>query len=383
MTETEAGSFCSSLPRGKRCARIRCGGRGNSMKCLSLDHNKADADVRRRAAFSSSRRAALSDGIAGGAVVLVTCNRTEIYFCAERENAERALVQTAPEAPPFSFYGEGDAEKHLFRLAAGLCSMLVGEDEILGQIRGAYEEARQNGRSKGMDDAFQAALACGKKVRAQTGISSYACSLATLAANAVFRFKEGEKRALVVGATGQIGASVLKNLVSGGVRVTATSRSHNFSAGVPDAECAPYAERYALLRGADAIVSCTASPHIVFEAEKTAKHCGDGRPRLFIDLAVPPDIDPRVGLLGNCRLLGIDGFRAAAEENNAKKRSAAEEAEKIAAGCLAEYFAGEAAKRCAARIAALGDDKRKAAYALKKSDPAAFCAYCRALEENG
>lgn len=344
------------------------------MKCLSLDHHKAGVAVRRRFAFSSAQRAALEAAFAGGGVALVTCHRTELYFNGEREEAERVL---SCGGAPFLYYEEGEAERHLFRLAAGLCSMLVGEDEILGQLRGAYEAARLSGHTRGLDAAFQAALACGKRVRSETKISSYACSLATLAADAVFRCKDGEKRALLVGGTGKIGAALLKNLLAGGVRVTATFRRRGAFAAAEGAAGVPYEARYACVAEADAVLSCTASPHTVFEAEKLAPYCADGKKRLFIDLALPPDIDERVGAWENCTLLGIDGFAAAAAENNRKKAAAAVQAEDIVSACLAEYFAAECAKKYAPYLEKLDERERRALYALRKSDPAAFIARCR------
>lgn len=350
------------------------------MKCLSLDHKKADVAIRRRVAFSSVQRAEIMKSLPQGAIALVTCNRTELYYRGNREDGEVALQAFARDCP-FVFYDEEEAEKHLFRLAAGLCSMLVGEDEILGQIRDAYGEARSLGSSRGLDAAFQSALSCGKRVREQTKISSFACSLATLAANEVFRFKPEGARVLLVGATGKIGSSVLKNLLACGACVTATSRRHGRRAEAAGAAAAPYEMRYDLLKEADAVISCTASRHTVFALEKTAEACKDGKNRLFIDLSVPPDIDEGVGSLAGCRLLGIDGFRAAAEENNAKKRAAAAEAESVVSVCLAEYFAGEYARRRAPFMKALSEEEKKKLYALRKRDPAAFCEYMRRAEE--
>ncbi len=351
------------------------------MRCLSLDHHRAGVAVRRAFAFSAAERAAAVRRFAGkgGCVALVTCNRTEFYFACSEEEAASLLGFGRAERALFSPI-EG-AEEHLFRLAAGLESMLVGEDEILGQLKNAYEESRLAGGAEGLHAPFQAALACGRRVRGETKISSFASSLATLAANEVFRFKSGEKRVLLVGATGKIGTSVLKNLLAKkDVRVVATSRRHGFCAAAEGAERADYEDRYKLLDGADAVISCTASQHIVFEAEKTAAALHGEKERLFIDLAVPPDIDPRVGGMRGCSLVDVDGFFAAAKENNRKKRAAAEAAEKIVAECLAEYLADEAARRLLPRLLRLPEGEKRAAFALRKADPARFLRYCERLE---
>ena len=343
------------------------------MQCFYLDHERAGIAVREKYAFSAGVRAALCAALsAGGCVPLVTCNRTELYFGGAAEEARRALSAFCDPAP-FTLCGEG-AERRLFLLAAGLLSMLVGEDEVLGQLRDSYEFARLRGATAGLDAAFQAALSCGKRVRAETGISSFACSVATLAANAVFSF--GAKQVLMVGATGKIGGAVLKNLLSAGVLVTATARSHDFSAQAEGVLSVPYAERYACLRQADCVVCCTASPHLVLGLDGLKAAFADGKPRLLIDLAVPPDIDPRAAELPGVRLIDIDGFRAAAAENNQKKREAAVRAAALAEECLLDYRAGEACRRLADRLAAHPD--REALYRLRKCDPAAFL---RAAEE--
>lgn len=343
------------------------------MQCFYLDHERAGIAVREKYAFSAGVRAALCAALAaGGCVPLVTCNRTELYFGGCAEQARRALSAFCDPAP-FTLCGEG-AERRLFLLAAGLLSMLVGEDEVLGQLRDSYEFARLRGATAGLDAAFQAALSCGKRVRAETGISSFACSVATLAANAVFSF--GAKQVLMVGATGKIGGAVLKNLLSAGVLVTATARSHDFSAQAEGVLSVPYAERYARLRQADCVVCCTASPHLVLGLDGLKAAFADGKPRLLIDLAVPPDIDPRAANLAGVRLIDIDGFRAAAAENNQKKREAAVRAAALAEECLLDYRAGEACRRLADRLAAHPD--REALYRLRKCDPAAFL---RAAEE--
>lgn len=344
------------------------------MQCFYLDHERAGIAVREKYAFSAGVRAALCAALsAGGCVPLVTCNRTELYFGGAAEEARRALSAFC-DPSPFTLCGGEGAERRLFLLAAGLLSMLVGEDEVLGQLRDSYEFARLRGATAGLDAAFQAALSCGKRVRAETGISSFACSVATLAANAVFSFRA--KQVLMVGATGKIGGAVLKNLLSAGVLVTATARSHDFSAQAEGVLSVPYAERYACLRQADCVVCCTASPHLVLGLDGLKAAFADGKPRLLIDLAVPPDIDPRAAELPGVRLIDIDGFRAAAAENNQKKREAAVRAAALAEECLLDYRAGDACRRLADRLAAHPD--REALYRLRKCDPAAFL---RAAEE--
>ena len=346
------------------------------MKCLSLDYRSAGVTGRQKFAMTNRLKELLyrKFSFVGGCVAIVTCGRSEFYFTCTREHAESILQSVFGESTElFRFYGEGLALQHLFELAAGLCSMLVGEDEILGQVRDGYEAARKSGMTERWDAVFQAAIACGKKVRSCTGISSLACSLATLAANAVFAFKRGYKKVLLIGATGKIGGSVLKNLAVGkNVDLFATLRTHVFEAEAEGVQRIPYEERYDMLNEADCIVCATASPHTVLQAEEVKNSLHVLKPRLFIDLAVPPDIDAGVADIAGCTLLGIDGFRAKAEENNRKKQNAIQEARVIVDECVAEFLADDSARRNAKRIAELDEAARRALYVMRKSGPKKF-----------
>ena len=345
------------------------------LHCLSVHFGNAPLSVREKFAFPPQVRRELYARLKerGGGVLLVTCNRTELYAFCPMEEGEALLFSAAGVRAPLDRFAGEAAEEHLFLLAAGLCSMLVGEDEILHQLKNAYTEAQAAGATEGADALFQAALACGRRVRAQTKLGEHACSVATLAANAVTRFCGGRGSVLVVGGSGMAGGAALKNLSAAGHMVTATARTHAFAASAAGVHAIAYADRYAALDGADAVVSCTSSPHVVFEADKVAAALRTARARLFVDLAVPPDVDPAVGAIAGCTVKNIDGFLAEARENNAKRRAAAERARAVAAECLAAYAAGEAARRHAEYVRSDG-----ALRALRKRDPAAFAAALKA-----
>lgn len=351
----------------------------SSMNCLSLDHRLAPLSLRKQYALTTRAREAAIFAMRplGGVVPLVTCNRTEFYFTCSFAQARRVLGAVAGELSPFTQYAGEGAQAHLFLLAAGLSSMLIGEDEILGQLRDAYEFARGLGATADMDGAFQAALACGKRVRAETKISSFACSVATLASAAVKQF--GGRRALVIGATGKLGASVVRNLRAEGVLVSATMRRHAPSAAEDALEegvvRVPYSERYAALAGQDAIICCTAASHAVLRLEEVARATQDGHPRLFLDLAVPPDLEEGIAQLPCCTVMNIDAFERAAEENNRKKQRARGEAEELVRTCLAQFRAGELARRNPALM------QDGALRALRKCDPVRFLQACAPLEE--
>ena len=155
-------------------------------------------------------------------------------------------------------------------------------------------------------------------------------------------------------------------------------REHRISAAAAGSGVVgvPYAERYVRLNEADAVICCTASQHTVLEYAPAAAALKTPRRRLLIDLAVPPDIDGAMAELPGCTLMNIDEFRAAAEENNQKKRAAVVEARRVAETCFTEYRAAKTARRFAERLARDG-----ALRSLRKRDPAAFIAACARPEE--
>lgn len=345
------------------------------LRCISVHFETAPLAVRKKFAFPPPVRRELYARLKqlGGGMLLVTCNRTELYCFCTAEAGERLLAEAAGTTAAFECAEGAAAREKLFMLAAGLRSMLVGEDEILHQLRLAYAEACAAGACGGADPLFQAALACGRRVRGKTKISACSCSVATLAANAVTRFVHGHGKVLLVGGTGMVGGSLLKNLLAAGHDVAATRRSHGFGADAEGARQLAYEQRCEALDEADAVVSCTASPHVIFRAEDVARALKTLRQRLFLDLAVPPDIDPAVALLPGCILRNIDDFREEAKQNNQKKRAAAEAARAVVRACLAEYEAAEAARIVGGKFPE-GDTL----CALRKRDPAAFSAAVRA-----
>ncbi len=319
-----------------------------ALQCLSLDYTSAPARERSQFALIGRRRALFLEGrrAAGGCVLLSTCHRVELYFTGDRAQTEEAFFCAAgASSARFAYFPDGT--EHLFLLAAGLLSMAAGEDEILHQLRVAYEEARGCGTDKTLNEAFQSALHCGRTVRAETGISSLACSVATLAANAVSRFLADGGTVLLVGGSGQIGNAVLANLrAKRKFTVLATERTHAFSAAQTGdgVRPVPYASRFDYLNEADAVVSCTASPHVVFPLRETAARFQTVKPRLFLDLAMPADVDEGVGELAGVTLVGIDGFRAEAEANSRRKQALLFEARAVAQRCLQAFR-----QRCEAR----------------------------------
>ena len=171
-----------------------------------------------------------------------------------------------------------------------------------------------------------------KKIKTETAISKTSVSVATLASNEAAKFKDGELNVLVIGATGKVGSTVVKNLLSHkGISVTVTSRKHkaetvfeNTGANVID-----YDERYKAFDFADCVISATSGPHYTVTYYDLKNNIKTEKSRLFIDLAVPPDIDENIPKISGTRLINIDCIKQLANENNALKLDSVESAKEI------------------------------------------------------
>ena len=321
------------------------------MECISISHKTAEAKKRQRCFIAREDREDFLKKVSElcgveQCVVLSTCNRTEIYVEGRENrfrNLEAALAETAGSDEQWvrslvrRYQGAG-AIRHLFRVTCGMESMVIGEDEILGQVRDAYKYAKDAGYTGyELDGIFQAALSCAKRVKTETAISKSSVSVATRAANEVFRIPKRSKTVLLIGSTGQMGGIVQKNLLSQeGIRVIATVRFHNgiCQSGNPRVENVDYGRRYDYLEEADAVVSATASPHYTMIARQVEQSIKTVKDRLFVDISMPPDMDGDTGGTAGCRLVTLDDINRLARENNRRKEQALADAEEI----LSEEF---------------------------------------------
>lgn len=320
---------------------------------LSVSHRSAPLSVRELFAFPKEEQAALmrqtvERGYAAECVVLSTCNRTEIYTYSERKSGSFTDMQNlllehakASEAENISgyirFYNGAKASRHLFCVAAGLDSMVMGEDQILGQVKQAHEQARAAGTcSVYLNTLFRFAVTAAKKVKTETDLSRTTVSTATMAVKAAeetFGTLRG-RRVMLIGASGKIGGIVLKNLQCiEGAKVCITSRNmrqarddkhHRITYQVME-----YENRYELAGDMDVIISATSSPHYTLTYDRAAKIFSDGRPRVLVDLAVPIDIEERIGSLPGVKRYDIDDFQELARRNNERKQQEAKAADQI------------------------------------------------------
>lgn len=315
------------------------------MYCISVNYKNSDVNIRKKLAFSENvQKEFLTELINGKTVsecvILCTCNRTELYFCGNEDsiNIVQNLLSNYSgiecdllKKHLYLFYSD-KAVMHLFRVVSGIESMVIGEDEILGQIKLAYTMAKDLGMTGyELNMTFQSAMACAKKIKTQTALSKTSVSTATLAGNEIAHFKD-KVNVLVIGATGKIGTVLVKNLLSHkNVSVIATSRKHSAESVQTKANItiADYADRYSYMDSADCVVSATASPHYTVTYYDLKKNIKTDKPRLFIDLAVPPDIDSSVAEIKGLKLIGIDYFEKLAKNNNELKLDSVESAKEI------------------------------------------------------
>lgn len=299
---------------------------------VGLDHTTAPLAARE--AFSLDRERllpllpALTGGEVKGAVVLSTCNRTELFLSHTGDVPPdgigllcRALALPEEEhARHFVERAERQAADHLMRVASGMESSVTGDDQIITQVRDALETARRAGTADPLLEAlFRSAVTAGKKVKTDVRFSPDGASVATAAAAAAEELLGplGEKRVLILG-NGVVGRLAAAELRRRGCGVDVAYRAHR---GIPDnlpEGCAavPYEERYRLLPRYDVVVSATASPRHTIEAAELA----DGRlPALLLDLAVPRDIDPPVAERPGVRLLNVDDLRHPAVKNTRRE----------------------------------------------------------------
>ena len=316
------------------------------MECISISHKTAKSMERQRCFIPKERtedflREIMAlDGVEQ-CVVLSTCNRTEIYVQGEG-NRFKGLEAVMAEASSSDGewirslarrYQGRKALGHLFRVVCGMESMVIGEDEILGQARDAYMYAKEAGYTGyELNSVFQAALTCAKRVKTQTMISKTSVSVATLAANEIFRLPVQHKTVLLMGSSGQMGGIILKDLLSQeNIRIITTVRSHNgrYQSLDPRVENVDYRKRYDYLEEADAVVSATSSPHYTLTAGRVREAVGTSKARLFLDISMPPDLDAEIAAIENCRLVSLDDINRLAEENNRLKQQAIMDAEEI------------------------------------------------------
>jgi glutamyl-tRNA reductase len=342
---------------------------------IGVNHRTAPVEVREKFWMGESRRLEVLQQLVRGegieeAVVLSTCNRTEFILWADDASVAvhsvRRLLERDFSLQPAeweSFYSRtGDAAlAHVFRVAASLDSMVVGEPEITGQVKSAWAKAQQAGTTgRFLDTAFQKALGVAKRVRNETPIGAAAVSVPYAAvelARQIFGRLEGRK-VLILG-TGKMGELSARYLLSGGATtVWVASRTYEHALGLAEklgGTAIPFERRWEHLADADIVISSTGCPHVIVtreDAERIHQQRG-GRVVFLIDIAVPRDIDPNVRKVPGVFLYDIDDLERVVARNLSGRQAAAVEAEQIVAREAQQFGRKLTAERVVPTIVAL------------------------------
>jgi glutamyl-tRNA reductase len=342
-----------------------------SFLLIGISHRVAPVELRERVALERGQAATLARdlaGEAGEAVCLSTCNRTELYLAGEDSLAaaadqavaalaSRARVDESDLRAVLYRLEDEAAAIHLFRVAAGLDSMVPGEGEILGQVREAFEAGTTGPL---LDRLFSQAIHAGKKVRTETAIAESPASVSSAAAalaEQVFGDLSG-CRVLLVGA-GKMGELAARSLVSRGAEITAIA---NRSSDKADELVARFGGRTSTLDDAAAELACvdvvltsTGAPGYVLTQDDVCRALPQrkGRPLFLIDIAVPRDLDPAIHELDGCYLYDIDDLESVVAESLAGRRREAGRAEEIVLDEAERFRAWQASRDVAPAIASL------------------------------
>lgn len=308
-----------------------------SVVVVGLSHRTAPVEVRERLAFADAdippALASLrASGLVAEAVILSTCNRVELYAATDQDPAaalaglRRFLLDSRRCGAPLTteLYGlcEPHSLEHLFRVVSGLDSMVLGETEIAGQAKKAYDlalRARATGRR--LNRAFQRAFNVAKQIRTETNIQRGSVSVASVAVDLAGRiFETLERSTVMILGAGDTGEKAAKALLSRGARgLVVTNRSFERAAALAaelGGRAVPFDDWSAEFAQVDILISSTAAPGYVLDRARLEPllPLRRGQPVLLIDLAVPRDIDPAVNLLEGVFLYDIDDLQSIADD---------------------------------------------------------------------
>ena len=343
---------------------------------LGVSHRTAPVELRERLDFSSRDVGAAVESLsarssAAESVVLSTCNRSEIYVAGDDPIRARAEVeaflsdyhQVPSEVfrPHLFVYDNVAAARHLFRVAAGLDSLVVGEPQILGQVKSAFQTASER-RCTGplLNKTFHWAFGVGKRVRSETAIGEGAVSVSFAAvslARKIFGRLDG-RRVLVVGA-GEISALTAQHLRSQGVEeivITSRTAAHaDALAADVGGRSVPWANLRQAMGNADIVLTATGSQRPIIVREDVEMVLGRRRaePLFIIDVAVPRDVDPAVSEIEQVFLYNVDDLQSIVQENLARRGVEIARAEAIVDEELSRFTAWQRSRRAIPTVVAL------------------------------
>ena len=312
-----------------------------------VNYSKTPAIIREKLAIGVGQiedaLLSLSKYVSEG-IILSTCNRIEVYFSASKScNADQAIIEflkaqtglsDSDLLPHIYLYRNKQAIKHLFRVASGLDSLIIGEFEILGQLNRALAEAeKRNMAGLPLRSLFRQAIGTGRRVRKETGISRSALSVSSVAVELAARVigDISRSRVLVIGAgeAGRLVAKVARE--KGASQILVASRNHENASAIAamlDGKPVPMNDLDQALITSDIVISCTAAPHLILKYHRVAEAMckRPEQPLVIIDIAVPRDVEPEVRQIDNVFLYDIDDFSKIAEMNRKSRRGEIQQA---------------------------------------------------------
>jgi glutamyl-tRNA reductase len=326
-----------------------------TLALIGVNHKTAPIELRERIAISrddlaeTTRALAAMPGVTE-CMIVSTCNRVELLAAVEGSNVELSGflanhfgIDQAEITPHIYEYKEQEAVWHLFRMAASLDSMVVGEPQILGQVKEAFAVARSAGTVSGqLEHLLQSAFAAAKKARSETGIGSNSVSIASVAvdmARKIFGSLQG-RTVFLVGA-GKMSELAARHLVQQGAgKILVTNRTHERARRMAEEfqgsitpQVVPFEQLYEAAGSADIVISSTGAPHHIFRPEhgQAFLHRRRNRPMFFIDIAVPRDVDPAMNNLDGIFVYDIDDLQQVAASHIAERTREATDAESLIA----------------------------------------------------
>jgi glutamyl-tRNA reductase len=347
-----------------------------TLTLIGVNHKTAPIALREKIAIGreelaeATRALAATPGVAE-CMIVSTCNRVELLAAVEGDAPVAAFlsshfgIEASVLAPHLYEYRDRDAVRHLFRMAASLDSMVVGEPQILGQVKEAFAVARAAGTVSGqLEHLLQGAFAAAKKARSETGIGSNSVSIASVAvdlARKIFGSLEGRTVFLVgAGKMSEIAARHLVQQGAGAILVCnrtaerARSMAEEFQ-GIVVPEVIEFGQLYEAATRADIVISSTGAPHPIFRPEhgQAFLHRRRNRPMFFIDIAVPRDVDPEMNKLDGIFVYDIDDLQQVAAAHMEERSREAVDAETLIAVEVERFHLRQRTVNAAPAIVAL------------------------------
>jgi glutamyl-tRNA reductase len=323
--------------------------------CLGLSHHTAPVELREKFAVPEHAAPRLAAELArqpglAEAVIVSTCNRVEYYEAAEQARDALAALERQLALPAGDAFFRHAAERsvaHLFRVVSGLDSMVLGETEILGQVKKAYQAAHEAGATgRHLNKLFQRAFNVAKDIRTNTNIQRGAVSVGSVAVDLAERIfgRLGDCHVMILGAgeTSELTAGALQ--ARGVKAIFVANRSHERAVALAEkmgGKAIHFEDWAGDFHDVDILIGSTAAPHAVVTKEKLAPMMRQrpDRPLFCIDLAVPRDFDPAVNELDGVYLYDIDSLQQLADASLAVRRQEVEICERLIARHVAEFIA--------------------------------------------